>query len=278
MSWRSTVALLLLASNALAAEGYILGFGIEGDSADGLAVSAIGDLALTETTWLTGSIGKSKLDLPRRQTLETLFADLGLDHWFKPVGIRVGAAYWGDSDLLDSVDWRGSLYWRGDSAIISVDYEYRDFTFELPRLGDFPGRTATFDAHGIGLSGRFPVSESVSLGFYGIDYEYSVDLTTDRNQAILQLLSFSRLSLINSLVDYSAGASFGVDAGRQRWLFDLATWKGEVDGSVTNSATIRLMTPLGDKSDIEFGLGVDNSELYGTVTFLSVYLFFYGAT
>ena len=59
---------------------------------------------------------------------------------------------------------------------------------------------------------------------------------------------------------------------------DFMKEEGEVDGSVTNSVTVRLMTPIGDKSDIEFGLGVDNSELYGTVTFLSVYLFFYGGS
>ena len=79
-------------------------------------------------------------------------------------------------------------------------------------------------------------------------------------------------------MDYSAGAALGVDAGLQRWLFELSTWRGEVDGSVTNSATIRLITPMGEKSDIEFGLGVDNSELYGTVTFLSVYMYFYGGS
>ena len=123
MSWRSTIALLLVASNALAAEGYILGVGIEGDSAEGLAVSGFGDLALTENTWLTGSIAKSRLDLPQQLTLETLYADLALDHWFEPVGVRVGAAYWGDSDLLDSNDFRGSLYWRGDKAMISLDSE-----------------------------------------------------------------------------------------------------------------------------------------------------------
>ncbi len=278
MSWRKSIPLLLLASNALAAEGYILGFGLEGDSAEGLAASVFGDVALTSNTWLTGSLAKSKLDLPRRQTLETLYGDLGLDHWFDPVGVRLGVAYWGDSDLLDSVDWRGSLYWRGDNAMISADYEFRDFNFELPAFDAFPGRSARFDAQGIGLSGRINLSEKASLNLYGMDYTYSVDLSTDRNQAILQLLSFSRLSLINSLVDYSAGAALGVDAGLQRWLFELSTWKGEVDGSVTNSATIRLMTPMGEKSDIEFGLGVDNSELYGTVTFLSVYLYFYGGT
>ena len=278
MSWRKSIPLLLLASNALAAEGYILGFGLEGDSAEGLAASVVGDVALTSNTWLTGSLAKSKLDLPRRQTLETLYGDLGLDHWFDPVGVRLGVAYWGDSDLLDSVDWRGSLYWRDDSAMISADYEFRDFNFELPAFDAFPGRSARFDAQGIGLSGRINLSEKASLNLYGMDYTYSVDLSTDRNQAILELLSFSRLSLINSLVDYSAGAALGVDAGLQRWLFELSTWKGEVDGSVTNSATIRLMTPMGEKSDIEFGLGVDNSELYGTVTFLSVYLYFYGGT
>jgi hypothetical protein len=276
MSWRKTIPLLLLAGNTLAAEGYILGFGVEGDSAEGLAASVLGDVALTSDTWLTGSLAKNRLDLPRRQTLETLYAGIGLDHLFDPVGIRLGAAYWGDSDLLDSVDWRGSLYWRGDIATISIDYEFRDFTFELPPFNMFPGRTAEFDAQGIGLSGRFSLSENVGLSYYGIDYEYSVDLGTDRNQAILELLSFSRLSLINSLVDYSAGVALGVDIGLQRWTFELATWKGEVDGSVTNSATVRLVTPMGDKSDIEFGLGVDNSELYGTVTFLSVYLYFYG--
>ena len=278
MSWRSTIALLLGASNALAAEGYILGFGIEGDSAEGLAVSGFGDLALTEDTWLSGSIAKSRLDLPQQLTLETLYADLALDHWFEPVGVRVGAAYWGDSDLLDSIDFRGSVYWRGDKAMISLDYEYRDFEFEFPPRNAFPGRTATFDAQGIGVSGRFTLSDNVGLHYYGIDFEYSVDLSSDRNQDILDLLSFSRLSLINSLIDYSVGASLGVDAGQQRWLFEFATWKGEVDGSVTNSATIRLMTPTSDNSDIEFGLGVDNSELYGTVTFLSVVMFFYGGT
>ena len=278
MLWRKSIPLLLLASNALATEGYILGFGLEGDSAEGLAASVVGDLALTSNTWLTGSLAKSKLDLPRRQTLETLYGDLGLDHWFDPVGVRLGVAYWGDSDLLDSVDRRGSLYWRGDSAMISADYEFRDFNFELPAFGAFPGRSARFDAQGIGLSGRINLSEKASLNLYGMDYTYSVDLSTDRNQAILELLSFSRLSLINSLVDYSAGAALGVDTGLQRWLFELSTWKGEVDGSVTNSATIRLMTPMGEKSDIEFGLGVDNSELYGTVTFLSVYMYFYGGT
>lgn len=278
MSWRSAVPLLLLASNALAAEGYILGIGVEGDSAEGLGASVIGDVELRENTWLSAAVAKNVVDLPRRQTLNTMYADLGLDHWFDPVGFRLGTAYWGDSDILDSVDFRGSLYWRGDKATISADYEYREFTFQLPTTDFFPGRELEFDAQGIGASLRFDVSENASLSLYGMDYDYSVNLGLDRNRGILELLSFSRLSLINSLVDYHVGAGWSLDAGTRRWQFELSNWRGEVDGSVTNSATIRLTTPMGGKSDIEIGLGVDNSELYGTVTFLSVYLFFYGGT
>ena len=276
MSWRSVFPLLFLASNTLAAENYILGFGLEGDSSEGLGAAAVGDFELRENTWLTMALAKNVVDLPRRQTLDTWYADIGFDHWFDPVGVRAGVAYWGDSDILDSIDWRGSLYWRGDESSFSADYEFRDFTFLIPTTDFFPGREIEFDAHGIGLSARFDVSEDVSLGLRGMDYDYSVNLGLDRNRGILELLSFSRLSLINSLVDYHVGAELSIDAGTRRWQFDLGNWRGEIDGAVTNSATIRFTTPMGAKSDIEIGLGVDDSELYGTVTFLSVYLFYYG--
>lgn len=277
MSWRKTVPLLLLASNALAIESYVIGVGMEGDTADGLAASAIGDLALTGNTWLTAAVAKSTVDLQRMESVDTWYGDLGVDHFFDPIGIRLGAAYWGDSDILDSHDMRGSLYWRGDRAMIAGNYEYRDFSFDIPPFNAFPGRTIDFDAQGFGLSARFDVAENAGLSLYGMDYDYSVNLRLgDTNRPILDLLSFSRFSLINSLVDYDAGVALGVDAGQQRWLFEFATWKGEVDGSVTKSATVRLTTPIGQMSDVEFGLGVDNSELYGTVTFFSVYLYFYG--
>ena len=36
------------------------------------------------------------------------------------------------------------------------------------------------------------------------------------------------------------------------------------------------MTPIGNRSDIEFGLGYDDSENFGEATIFSVYLYFYG--
>ena len=278
MFLRKAVPLLLLAGNAFAIEGFIVGGGAEADSADGIALSAIADIGLTEKTWLTGAVARNSVDGQSGLSIDTWYGDLSLDHYFDPMGVRGGVSYWGDSDTLESIDWQGSVYWRGDTAMIGVDYEFRDFSVQLPAFDVFPSREANFDATGVGLTTRFDVSDTVSVGLRGMDYDYSINLQLTDNRPILQLLTFSRLSLINSLVDYRANASLNLDVGKSRWQFDVGTFKGEVDGGTTTSATIRYMTPLGQSSDIEFGLGVDDSDLYGDVTFFSVYIFFYGGT
>ncbi len=273
---RWLLLLLLLTSSAHAGEGYVLGGGLEADTEDGLALSAIGDFGLTENTRLSGAIARNMADLQFRPDIDTWYADLGLDHWWDPVGIRLGLAYWGDNDTLDSTDVNTSLYWRGDSFSIAGDYEFRDFSFLLPATDQFPGRKIGFDANGIGLAARFDITDTVTFGLSGMDYDYSVNLKVDDNRRLLDLLSFSRLSLINSLIDYRAHATLGVDVGKRRWQLDVGAWKGEVDGGTTRSATVRFLNPLSEAADIEFALGMDDSDLYGTVTFLSVFLYFYG--
>ena len=88
----------------------------------------------------------------------------------------------------------------------------------------------------------------------------------------------SRLSLINSLVDYRASAGVGIDRGLSRWQLDLSAWRGAVDRSDTRSLTLSFTTPLSPRADIEVGLGYDDSELYGDAVFLSAFLFFYGGS
>jgi hypothetical protein len=276
MHWFRASLLMLLAGPVWAAEGYIVAIGAEVDNADASAGSLSGELAVTEKTWLSAALAKNTVDLPRGISLDTVYGDLGVDHWFDPIGIRATVAYWGDSDILDSVDYRGSLYWRNDKVTLSAEYEYRDFSFDVFRDTLRPGQDFKFTADGVGLSARFELSESVDLSLSGIDYEYDVNLRLDANRPILDYLSVSRLSLINSLIDYRARVGLGVDAGDQRWSLDVATWKGEVDGRKTNSATLRFLTPLGKKGDVEFGLGVDRSRDFETVTVFSVFFYFYG--
>lgn len=282
MCWRNACSLLLLlllpAAGAIAGEGYIVGAGLEGDTQDGLAVSLIGEFGLANETWVSAAIARNSAESAFGLNLDTWYVDLGIDHWWNPVGARAGVAYWGDNDTLDSTDLRGSVYWRNDRFSISGDYEYRDFRIFFPATDQFPGREAGFSANGVGLSARVEITDSVSFGLSGIDYDYDVNLKLDGNRPLLQLLSFSRLSLINSLVDYRAAATLGLDAGKRHWQLNVGTWKGEVDGSITRTATVSFLNPLGDNSDIEFALGVDDSELYGNVTFFSVFLFFYGGS
>ena len=277
MSW-FRLALLLLGSSATLADNgdYIVGGGIEADSADARVLAAFGELGIGQHTWLFGSIANNSSELPRRPDLDTWYADVGIDHWFKPLGVRASVAYWGDSDTFDSIDWRGSAYLRSDKASIEAEYEFRDFDLVFPTFGNTPAREVGFDATGVGLRARIDLTENFSVSLGGIDYDYSRDISLADNPGLVDLISFSRLSLINSLVDYRANLTFGLQDDVRHWELSFSSWKGEVDGSRTDSYTLRFLTPLRGSSDIEFGLGFDDSKLYDNVTFFSVYLFFYG--
>jgi hypothetical protein len=111
----------------------------------------------------------------------------------------------------------------------------------------------------------------------GKKYDYSVPFRPVENVDAASLVTVSRLSLINTLVDHRASVSLGIDQGLKRWEIDVATWEDVIAGSRTNSVTLRYLMPMADKSDIEFSLGYDDSDLYGDVTFFSLYLYFYGA-
>lgn len=138
-------------------------------------------------------------------------------------------------------------------------------------------RELMFDADGIGASAKFKTSENTSLFLSGKKFDYSVPFRPVENVDAANLVTVSRLSLINSLIDHRASVSFSIDRGLKNWEIDFTTWEGVLAGSRTNSLTLRFLTPMTDKTDVEFGLGYDDSELYGDVTFFSLYLYFYGA-
>lgn len=276
MRWLSAAFLLHVFSPAWAVEGYVLGVGVQADSDDGLAGSVLVDVALTEKTWLSASAGGYSAEVVPDVDLETTNADLGIDHWFDPVGIRVSAAYWGDKEVLHSIDGNASLYWRKSNVRLSLDLQYRDFDFDLFERDFLQGRSVRFHAKGLGASARFDITDTLSANFFGRDYNYNVNLNIDANRRISELLSVSRLSLLNSLVDYRVGAGVNLAVGKRDWSLDYAASKGEVAGIHTNSLTLRFLTPLTKNSDIEFGLGVDDNERFGRSTILSVFWYFYG--
>lgn len=270
--------IVLFAAGNVSAEGtaYVLGAGAEADAEGGLSLTLLGDVGLGEATWLSAAIAHSETDALIRGSVSTVYGDLGLDHFFEPVGVRVGIAYWGDSDTLDSVDVRGALYWRGENASLSVDAEQREFDLQFGIPGFIRPRSFSFDATGIGLTSRFDLSESTSVSLHGMDYDYSIDLRVGDARNIRDLVSVTRLSMVSSLVDYRAGVGVSFEAGLKEWGLEYATWRTAVDGAKTNSFTVRWLTPMSSRTDIELGLGYDDSDLYGDVGFLSVFVYFYG--
>lgn len=279
MSLLRILVLLLLAGSAHSqSQGFLVGGGIETDSDNAVRGILIGGLGFSEKIWLSASASLGTATLGNGQDSNIAYADIELDYHFDPVGIRIGAAYWGDPDILDSVDLRGALYWRIDKMTIAAEYEYRDFDFIVPPTDVFPGREFAFDADGFGLRAQFRLSEKVSLGLSGMKYDYSVDFRPDENRDAVRLISVSRLSMINDLIDSRASIDLGINHGLKRWGLDYSIWKGALDQSRTQSVTIRYMMPLGNRNDIEFGLGYDDSDLYGDITFLSVFLYFYGGS
>ena len=266
-----------MAAPALADPGdFVLGAGLETDSEDGFAATLLADVAIGADTWLSASVTDSGVDDPSQRTVDYLNADIGIDHYFDPVGVRFGISYWGDSELLDSVDVRGSVYSRGPSTYLSIDVERRDFDFAIPRRDTLPNVEVGFDATGLGLSGRADATDAVSLRGRAMTYEYSRDFEFGDAARVADLLTFSRLSVLTSLVDWRISAGVDVDIGRRQLSFNLSRWQGVVDDSDNVGATIAFLTPLTRRTDLELSLGYDDSDRYGDVTFLSAYLYFYG--
>jgi hypothetical protein len=203
---------------------------------------------------------------------------VSLEHSFGLAGVRAGAAYWGDNDLLDSVDLRGSVFFRGENATFSVDYERRDFDFVFQSLLD-PDifRTTEFTADGIGAAASLRTGSKSRLYASGMSYDYSRDLRVQPDSDLLRFFTSSRLGLVNSLIDYriSGGIEFRID---QRTLdFTLSSWQTAVDGGQVNSFAIGFVTPSGPASDVELRIAYDESENFGNTFSMAISFYYFGA-
>ena len=280
MSFSSTASTFLKALIALSLVGpssanpLIIGMGAEGDTADSRAFTFFTDVGLTDDTWISGSVATT--DTEREFfDLSTRYADIGIDHFFKPIGIRLGGAYWGDDDLLESRDFRGALYLRGERGSVSAEFERRNFdlTIDLQLLAD--PVSVDFSADGIGLSASYRVDDRVTLYVGGMDYDYSRNIRLQPNVDTLRFFSVSRLSTVNSLIDFRASVGLDIEIGDRRLDFRVARWRTEVDQGDIDSFGVGFLSPAGNAADIEFRLAYDDSENFGGATVFSVFLYLF---
>ena len=159
--------------------------------------------------------------------------------------------------------------------MFAAEFERREFDLAVPATDFSPGRRISFDADGLGASLRFDLGDRADVRVSGMQYDYSVPFRPIEDRDVIDLISVSRLSVLNSLVDHRAGITLGIDQGTKRWEFEAATSEGAIAAVRRNSYTVRYLLPMTGSSDIEFSLGYDESEVFGDVTFFSIYLYFY---
>ncbi len=267
---------ILVCTSHVHAEGYVLGFGAEGDSVDGRSISAFGDFGIRENTWLAVSANTSRTEGFLRDN-DTVLVDAGIDHWFDPFGIRIGGSYWGNSDILDSRDLRAAIYARGIGGSISLDYQKRNLEFDL-QSDLLRGRTVEFSADGIGITARLSFGENISFYLGGMSYDYSRNLRIQPDISVLSFVAASRLSTVNSLIDDRVNAGLEYKFGLRSVDFAVGRWQTAVDGSEVDSVSIGFLTPVSDRLDMELRLSVDDSEAFGNSTSFSFYLYYFGGS
>ena len=274
LSAATAAAAVFATVNPAAANPLIVGLGAEVDDADNLAYSLFADVGLLDDTWLSASLARTESDRGAFD-LSTLYADIGIDHHFKPVGVRLGAAYWGDDDLLDSRDIRGSVYLRGEKGSVSVDYQRRNFDLTIGGGMARNPVSVDFSADGIGLSASMPLNERFRIYAGGMDYDYSRNIRIQPNVDTLRLFGRSRLSLVNSLVDFRASAGLEISFGLRSLDFRVARWRTEVDQGDIDSYGVGFLMPAGDAADIELRVAYDDSENFGGATVFSFFLYLF---
>ncbi len=266
----------LLATTAQADEGYTLGLDLQADDADGFAATAFAILQVGEDTSISGALGRSTAGVSQASDPESIYADLGIDHSFGLLGVRLNASYWGDSDVLDSKDLTASVYLSGDRGSVGLEYEDRSLEFQLPPLDFFYRTSFPFDATGWGLNARFDVSDTVTLYASGKDYDYSVAFLQEPSDRIQPLIVISRLSVLSSLSDWRISGGITVEVGDKELGLDVSKWEGAITGSSNDSVTASFLTPLSRRVDLEISLGADRSELFGDATIMGLRFFYYG--
>jgi len=270
------IGLICCSGAVQASSGYVVGINGIADNAGGRAVSGFIDYGITESTWVSGTLAHTNTGGPLGG-LDTIYVDAAFEQSFGLTGFRAGAAYWGDDDILDSNDFRASLFFRGEKGSLSLDYERREFDFVYSPLLE-PDRilTTEFSANGIGVAASLKASDRSRLFVSGMSYDYSRDIRLQPRFDALRFLSTSRLSLMNSLIDYRISGGMEFQFGHRAVDLTLSHWQTAIDGGKVSSVSIGFITPSGPASDLEYRLAFDDSENFGNTFAFAVSFYFFG--
>lgn len=244
------------------------------DSNDSLLTSY--DLAVSDATWLSFSVGRSRAERPG-VVADSL--EVRIDHRFGLVGVSLSRERWGDPGDLETADLRASLYFAGGRFRVGIDRDKRDIDiyYTLPPLFDRPEvRTADPSADGTGISLRLGLAERWQLYGSWMDYDYPPNLRLLPRIANLNLLGASALTLANSFLAESGSVGVEWTWGNRLLSFSVGSGQSAIDGARFRSLDAAFLFPAGQRMDVEINLGRLDAGVASAGTYGGLLLLIYG--
>jgi hypothetical protein len=187
-----------------AAGDWMFGAAAQMDDESNDSLFATFNWGVTEGTRLAFSAGRSSSNLANVDA-DSLVASV--DHSFGTVGLTLELERWGDEDVLETSDWRGSAYYEPERFRIGVAYEQRDIDIPFTLVGPFGGtieRTAQLSSDSVGIDVRVQPAGGWQIYFAATEHDYDRDLAPLPRIALLNLLSTSTLTLAKSAAAWTS--------------------------------------------------------------------------
>lgn len=257
---------------------WMLGLGAQADEDENDSVLGTLYVGVGDRTWLNFAAGRSTSPAERAD-IQADILSIGVDHRFEDVGFTLAAEQWGDSGVLETQDWAGSVYFDRDRWRIGFGYEARDI--EIPvtvtgPLGNTFQRTVAVGADRLSFDVRIGLGESWQLygGFAEHDYERNLNVLP--RIATLNLLSTSTLTLANSFLDHERYVAVEREFGVVSLNVRVATDRSAIDDSKFDSVDAAVLFPIGSRVDLEVNLGNGRSDFFDAGAYGGLLFLIYG--
>lgn len=257
---------------------WMLGLAAEGDENSNSSMLATFNWGVTRATWLDFTAGRSSSSANRADVKADSIV-IGVDHRFDAVGIAFNAEDWGDSGVLETRDYRGSLYVDRERFRVAVTYEDRSidipFTITGP-LGRQLSRTVNVPAHGVALDARVSPAALWTIYLSAGEYDFERDLSALPRIGRINLLSTSTLTLANSFVESVRMIGMQREFGAVAFNLSFMRDRSAIDGSMLDTTAAAVLFPVGRRFDLEVQVGDGRSDLFGTGLYAGLSFLVYG--
>jgi hypothetical protein len=257
---------------------WMLGLAAEGDENSNNSLLANVNWGVTPSTWLNFTTSRSTSSTNRADVKADSIV-VGVDHRFESVGIAFNAEDWGEHGVLETRDYRGSVYVDRERFRVAVTYEDRSidipFTVTGP-LGRQFSRTVNVPAHGVALDARVTPTALWTIYLSAGDYDFERDLSALPRIGRFNLLSTSTLTLANSFVDRVRMIGMEREFGAVAFNLSFMRDRSAVDGSILDTTSAAVLFPVGRRFDLEVQVGDGRSDLFGTGLYAGLSFLVYG--